>query len=436
MNKKCLLILLDGLGDRSYPQFDHQTPLQAANTPILNDIARSGANGLYHAAALGQALPSENAHFAMFGYDMGDFPGRGALEALGAGIPLSAKNVAVLGHFASLHEKKRHLTLVDGKLSATDEEATELFKTVGDYETEEIRIQFHRTHGLYGIIVLQGPVTPFVTDTDPFIKGRLVSDARPWHTHEADGNTIQTATALKRYLCWAWRKLADHPVNKRRRKKGLSDITGIVTQRAGQLRTPPPFSESWGLRGLSMASGIVYQGLASYIGLDFLRVSDTGDPGADMADRLRMAYNALNDYDFIHLHTKTPDESAHTKDPTAKKTVIESLDRGIGQAITPFIKDPQMLVVVTSDHSTPSAGPLIHSGEPVPILFTGEGVRQDAVQQFDEISAAGGALGVVRGKEFMYLVLNHLDLAKLHGVMDTAKDQPFWPGNYHPFEVS
>ena len=100
--KKCVLIILDGLGDRSYSDFNHQTPLQAAFTPALDRMAAAGANGLYHAARVGLALPSENAHFALFGYDQADFPGRGALEALGAGVHLSEKDVALLVHFSSV----------------------------------------------------------------------------------------------------------------------------------------------------------------------------------------------------------------------------------------------------------------------------------------------------------------------------------------------
>ena len=97
--------------------------------------------------------------------------------------------------------------------------------------------------------------------------------------------------------------------------------------------------------------------------------------------------------------------------------------------------DPELLIIVTADHSTPSAGPLIHSGEPVPLTFFGQGVRRDNVRRFDEISTAAGALGCVRGKELMYLILNHLDRSKLQGIMDTPIDQPFWPGNYEPFKI-
>jgi 2,3-bisphosphoglycerate-independent phosphoglycerate mutase len=69
------------------------------------------------------------------------------------------------------------------------------------------------------------------------------------------------------------------------------------------------------------------------------------------------------------------------------------------------------------------------------MVFVGEGVRRDDVRHFDEIHCAGGALGPVRGTEFMSLVLNHLNRAKLRGIMDTPDDQPFWPGPREPFRI-
>ena len=169
--------------------------------------------------------------------------------------------------------------------------------------------------------------------------------------------------------------------------------------------------------------------------MDVRKATDSDDPGSDLAERIEMAMASLTDYDFIHVHTKMPDVAGHTKDPLFKKQVIEALDNGIGRVVERLVNDPELLVVVTADHSTPSAGPLIHSGEAVPLIFCGPGVRRDAVRHYDEISAAGGVLGPVRGKELMYLVVNHLDRAKLHGLMDTPVDQPFWPGRAQPFYI-
>ena len=116
-----------------------------------------------------------------------------------------------------------------------------------------------------------------------------------------------------------------------------------------------------------------------------------------------------------------------------KIQAIEACDRGIGAAIDPLKDDPDVVIVVTADHSTPSGGMLIHSGEPLPLLIHGTGLRRDDVNCFDEIAVASGALSLVRGRELLYLILNYLDRAKLQGLMDTPDDQPYWPGDFQPF---
>jgi 2,3-bisphosphoglycerate-independent phosphoglycerate mutase len=212
-------------------------------------------------------------------------------------------------------------------------------------------------------------------------------------------------------------------------------LNGLVTQRAGRLQKATPFSELNGMRGLSIASGILYHGLCRYLGMDMRRVTDTADPGNDLCRRIQMALASLSDYDFIHVHTKMPDEAAHCKDPLYKTRVLEELDRGIGAVLQSLTSEPETIIVVAADHSTPSTGPLIHSGEAVPLVFCGPGVRRDRIRQYDEVSAAGGALGLVRGKELMYLIINHLDRAKLQGLMDAPVDQAYWPGRTEPFTL-
>ena len=49
MPSRCIVLLLDGLGDRSFASLGDKTPLQAAHTPNLDALAKRGANGLFHA---------------------------------------------------------------------------------------------------------------------------------------------------------------------------------------------------------------------------------------------------------------------------------------------------------------------------------------------------------------------------------------------------
>jgi 2,3-bisphosphoglycerate-independent phosphoglycerate mutase len=443
MPDKCLLIVLDGLGDRSHDVLGWQTPLQAAHTPHLDRLARNGANGLYHAGTLGEALPSETAHFAMFGYDQKDFPGRGPLEALGVGVDLARGEVAILAHFAALEERDGCLALVRDVPRADEDEVDELVRAVGKWEQDGIRIRYVPVKGVFGVLILSGEVSPDITDTGPMRDGRFLPDLLPLISRlsmtldpENEVRARNTARVLRAYLRHAWRTLQAHPLNGRRELAGQPPITGLVTQRAGRLRSVPPFFRRFGLRGLSIASGAVFRGLARHLGLDWQAPRDTGNLAEDFARDLADVPKHFTRHDFIHLHTKAPDEAAHAKDPLLKKAVIEALDQALGTVEHDLLQNPDLLVVVTADHSTPSSGNMIHSGEPVPLLFYGAGVRRDVVDRFDEIHAAHGCLGGVRGTELMRLILNHLDMARLEGTRDTPDDCLYWPGDYLPLRVS
>ena len=329
MPNKCILILLDGLGDRAYAELGEQTPLQAARTPCLDRLAALGASGLYHAARQGEALPSENAHFAIFGYEPEFFPGRGPLEALGAGIDLRLDEVAVLAHFATLRQTAGVLTLQSDNLAVEAEEARQLAALASGFRHGPVDIDFIRTHKAHGIVRLRGECAPFFTDTHPFAEGRALAEPKPLAGYTADAGAVASAAALKAYLLQLYQALQEHPLNRQRRQKGLGTVDGLVTQRAGRLKPVTPFPQRYGLKGLSMASGLVYHGLAELLGLDTVKVEDTPDPGADLARRITLARDALAGYDFIHVHTKAPDEAAHLKDPERKKHVIEALDAAL-----------------------------------------------------------------------------------------------------------
>ena len=50
---RCILLILDGLGDRGHAAFGGQTPLQMASTPNLDRLAALGMTGLFHPWLLG-----------------------------------------------------------------------------------------------------------------------------------------------------------------------------------------------------------------------------------------------------------------------------------------------------------------------------------------------------------------------------------------------
>lgn len=64
---------------------------------------------------------------------------------------------------------------------------------------------------------------------------------------------------------------------------------------------------------------------------------------------------------------------------------------------------------------TQRAGKMIHSGETLPVTMHSINTQRDEVREFDEVSCARGGLGLLRGAELMYLILNYTDRGKLWG---------------------
>src|SRR5271154_1742772 len=103
---KLVLIVLDGLGDIATKEQNFLTPLEAAHTPNLDALARTGAQGRMVPVAPGITPGSGPGHLALFGYDPLEFQvGRGVIEALGLGIELKAGDVAARANFCTLDAK-------------------------------------------------------------------------------------------------------------------------------------------------------------------------------------------------------------------------------------------------------------------------------------------------------------------------------------------
>ena len=107
---------------------------------------------------------------------------------------------------------------------------------------------------------------------------------------------------------------------------------------------------------------------------------------------------------FVFSHLKATDMAGHTKDPEVKRRTIETLDAELGS-----LPVDRAIVCVTGDHATPTYPEVIHSGDPVPFLLAGPGVRADAVERFGELDCAAGILGALRGPDMMPLLLNAAD---------------------------
>ncbi len=139
---------------------------------------------------------------------------------------------------------------------------------------------------------------------------------------------------------------------------------------------------------------------------------------SNVREYARLARERLDAGDtFVFCHQKTTDAAGHTKDPAVKRDSIAALDAALGD-----LPIERAIVCITGDHATPASPDVIHSGDPVPLLVAGPGVRADAVTEFGELPFAAGILGQLRGPDVLPVLLNAADRPLFLGSRPTPFD--------------
>ena len=411
-----VILLLDGLGDRAHDVLKGKTGNEAARTPSLDKLVARGSNGILYGVGPGRAPSSEIAHWSMLGYRPDEFPGRAVFEALGRGQEVAGEHVFGYAALrpAELREDGWWLTgRPDPDRDAADAQA--LVEACDDLEVD--KLLFGLTHVWRGEAVLRvsGGADDRVTDTDAFFRDRHPVLRPLAVVPEAE----RTARAAEEWTRWVMELLADHEVNKRRAEEGLPVFNVITLKWWGRPKRVPTFLERHGITGTFIGESAFLRGLATAVGLQTIEAPETKDAPADLVKRLELAEQRLAAGDtFVFIHQKATDAAGHTKDPTIKRDVIASLDA----ALADRLPIDRAIVVVTGDHATPASPDVIHSGDPVPFVVAGPGVRADHVRRFGEIDCAAGILGQLRGPDMMPVLLNAADRPLFLGSRPTPFD--------------
>lgn len=424
-----VLVVLDGLGDRPIPELGGATPSEAAHTPHLDALAARGCSGWHVPFGWGAAPASELAHWAMFGFAAVPFPGRAVLEAAGAGVGVPASTAVTHAALRTSESGDDGRVWITGRVARDDGvDASALLTALEPVcARHDARLLPLGGRG-ESVLVLDGHRSGAVTDSDPFFE-----DRHPWLRVRAcepggdvlalpdpvGADTAATAESLTALLREARTVLRGHPVNAARARRGRPALDVLTTKWSGSREPMPTFTEQVGIPGAAVTSTRLYRGIAGVLGMAQRHLAPDPDPAADIRARLAVAEEMIaGGAGVVHVHTKATDEAGHTKDPYAKRDVLEALDRGLaglgalaGRAV----------VAVTGDHATPSTGGVLHTGDPTPLVVAGPTVRADPVTTFGEAAAAAGWYGTLHASELLPLLLGHANRPTFLGHRPTPR---------------
>jgi len=412
---KVIFVICDGLADRPLKALRWKTPLEATFKPALNRLARLGINGIMDVIAPGIPPGSDTAHLALFGYDpYKTYRGRGAFEAIGAGLELKRGDIAFRFNFATVDENMKVVDRRAGRIESGDAEAlTKSLKEAVCSSYTGVEVICKHTVEHRGALLLRGEgLSHEVGDSDPGEADTRVRKVEPLtNTPEAQ----RTAEVLNDLTPKIYNILKNHPINEERTKKGLPPANIILLRGAGVLPELTPLSQLYGIKAACIVPSALVRGVAVATGMTPLPLPPGADgtTGTDAKAKARVAVENLPNYDLIVIHVKGADNASHDGNLQQKRAMIRKID-GMVSLLLKEVDLKDTYIALTADHATPLTV-RHHVGDPVPLTIAGPEVVKDSVTVYSERHCAKGGLCRMRGMDLMPTLMNLLGFASKFG---------------------
>ena len=401
---KHIIILGDGMADHAIDRLGGKTPLQYADTPYMNFLAKQGKTGMLNTIPDGFLPGSEVANTAILGYDLNKvYEGRGPLEAASIGYEMQPNDMAIRCNIIELANGRiknhhgGHLTTEEGNLLIKF-----LDKELGNDQVKFITgIQYRHL-----LVIKNG--NKHITCAPPHDhpneewKPLLVKPEEGYTEHNSDRMTPQaTADLLNDLIIKSQSLLANHPFNRQRTEKANSIWPWSGGYRPSMSTLMQRYPE---IKSGSVISAVdLIRGIGHYAGLDIIKVPGaTGLANTNYEGKASAAIEALKKQDFVFLHIEASDEAGHDGDLELKLQTIRYLDARIVKPVYEAVSEWEepVCIALLPDHPTP-VEIRTHVKEPVPFAIWHRDIQPDKVTTYDEKSCTRGEYGLLSLQQFM-----------------------------------
>ena len=378
---KYIVVLGDGMADEPIAELGGKTPMEAACTPVMDELAGKGSLGTVQNVPQGMAPGSDVANLSVLGYDPAEnYSGRSPLEALSVGVAMEDNDVIFRSNIVTLteeepYEEKTILDHSSGEISTAD--ADVLMETIREKFNNDT-FQFYTGTSYRHILVW---------------KNGRVAKLEPPHDHLGSviGPFLPQEEVLRNMMKESFPILNDHPLNRARAAAGKNKANSLWFWGAGTKPRVQNFREKTGLKGAMISAVDLLKGIAVGAGMQVCQVEGaTGSIDTNFEGKAQAAIDALlkDGCDFAYIHVEAPDEMGHQGKVQEKVKSIEYLDSRliapVKQAMEEAGEDFRMLIL--PDHPTPIRI-RTHTGDPVPYLLYDSTRQRKKQERFTEETA-------------------------------------------------
>ncbi len=396
------------MADRPLEDLGFKTPLEEAATPNMDKLAETGICGIMDPIKPGIRAGSDTSHISILGYDPYEvYTGRGPFEAAGVGVDVLEGDIAFRCNFSTANEEG---IITDRRAGRIRERTYELSDTINSMDIEDVKVIFKESTGHRAVLVLRGEgLSDKVSAADPKYDGKKWTKVEPLdQTPEAS----KTAAILNEVVKKSYHLLKDHPLNLERIENGENPANIILPRGAGAVPHVQAFSDKYGLKAACIAETGLIKGIGIITGMDIIDIEGaTGGVDTNL-DNIAQGIldTASKDYDFLLINIDGADEAGHDGNVREKLEFIQKADQVVGKLRA--LED--IYFILTADHSTPISV-MDHTGDPVPLIINGPGIRVDDVKIYNERAASKGGLCRIRGSDIMNILMDLMNKSTKFG---------------------
>ena len=398
---KYVIVLGDGMADKPIEELGGKTPLEYADTPVMDKLSKQSEIGMVHTIPEGMKPGSDTANLSVLGYDPKKYyTGRSPLEALSIGVDMKATDVALRCNIVTV---------------STDdlpyEEKTIIDHSAGEISTED------------AAVLLEAVRKELETDTYNFYVGTSYRHLTIWDKgevieltppHDVLGQKIgpylPDDDVLREMQKKSYDILANHPINIERVKNGLNPANSIWFWGAGTRPCVTSFEEKNGKKGAMISAVDLLKGIAVGSDMKVIEVEGaTGGLETNYEGKAQAAVDVLlnEGYDLVYIHVEAPDEMGHQGSVERKVKAIENLDQRVIKPVTEVLdnsgEDYRMLVM--PDHPTPICM-RTHTSDPVPYMLYDSTDIKEGNLDYNEKCARESGIFMANGYEMMTYLLS------------------------------
>lgn len=404
---KLVIVIPDGAADEPQSSLGGRTPLQAAKTPGMDEVATRGIVGLSNNVPPRQTPASDVATLSLFGYDPDQvYTGRAPLEARAMGITLGPDDWAVRCNLVHVPDGAMrdftagHIDNATGK--ALLEVLQERLGGPRKVNGVSVSLEFHPGVSYRNLLVVRGGAAVFSAATKGQPPHDIPDQQVAGHLPIGPGSEM-----LKEIMLASVPLFAESPFNKSRIAAGHKTATQCWLWGMGKAPVLKNFQERFGKKGAIISAVDLVRGVGQLIGWNRIDVPGaTGYLDTDFAAKGRYGIDALATHDVVCIHVEAPDEASHEGRVDAKVSAIEEIDSKIvGPMLEALNRYPDSRILIEPDHRTPLRT-RAHSHGPVPFALAGVGIRSDKASEYSEAAAHETGLVVDPGHQLMEKALN------------------------------